>query len=1022
MNFSKHQLHFALTLLCCVLISNGQLLPFLFLSNTQAQTPTPHITIDGSLEKLGGSGIQAFTDANVEITQKMGVTHGTNLFHSFGRFNLPAEHTATFSGDPGIANILSRVTGGELSSIDGELASTIQGANVFLMNPAGVVFGQQATLNISGSIHISTANQLNFEDGTTFYANPILDTQHNSILQVSSIEEFGFLGNPTTFGFTNDASNTRADIRVSGNLKVDPGKTLSLIGRDSDAERKVQEGVAITGGTLQAPGGRVTIVSVAVSQENFEKKVPVDMDGQNFRVFNSQGEITQEPRQLGDITISQKSSINASGDGGGTVIIRGGQLTVDGSSILANMSDPANGLLNSEPGLGIDIQAARNALLDNESAIETNVLADASKNVGSGGVRVKANQVMITNESFINSSVTETSRGGNSGNIEIEAQSLVIRDFGFVQAGTDGPSSANGGNIILKARENLEVRDGGYVFAFTDFGSGHSGNIDVQTQNLLLSGRQTADRSETSIGSQSFFTGNAGDIQVKADQLNILHAAIFSSTFIDENGNSGSIDIDTRGGDVSLSSGFIGANTSGNGRGGLVKLSSQNLELTNQSSVQAATSGTGDAGSITLTVTNNLELNTGSSIQTQARGEGNAGNLTVNAKDIVITGINEAKDPTSRAEATGLSTTTRTTGEGGNILITGKSLDIKDKGLISSATRGMGNAGDITINLTEDLVATNGAQIFANTSSSGNAGKIAIEGKNILISGINPVLVIGADGTETSFRTAIASATLGGSGMGGSLSLEAIKDIKIEDGAVVATDSFGNGNAGNLALKGNNSILVDNGFVTTKAQNAIAGNINFEAENLIQIINSEIISEVPKGAGSAGRINIDPQFIVVQGSRIDTSANFGDGGDVTFVADSAILIDPFSTIDTSSRFPGRSGRVDIRAPIQNLSESIAPLPEALIKISVLFAARCASQKGGKFSSFVPGGFGGAPPGFSGHLPSPLTFSHSTSGSSTPIASRFNFDDKQEDARWTFFDTTHVEDLARGCSAASAIPS
>ncbi|WP_454063641.1 two-partner secretion domain-containing protein [Candidatus Nitrospira salsa] len=1021
MIFYKHQLRFEFTLLFCILISTGQLLSSLLHPSAHAQTPTPHITIDGSLEKFGGNGFQTFTEANVEITQEMGVTHGLNLLHSFGRFNLPTDYKATFSGEPGIANILSRVTGGELSSIDGELASTIQGANVFLMNPAGVVFGQNSSLNVRGSFHITTANQLIFEDGTTFYANPALDAQSNSILQVSSIEDFGFLGNPTTFGFTNETPNTRADIRVTGDLKVDPGKTLSLIGAESVAEEIVQEGVTITGGTLQAPGGRVTVVSIAALQESVEKNVLVHMDRQNFQIFNSQGEIIQDPRRLGGITLSRGARINTSGDGGGTIIIRGGQLTVDRSSILANTTGPANGFLNGEPVLGIDIQVTGNVHLDNESAIETNVLPHVSKNVGSGGVRVIANHVEIANESFIESSVKENSTGGDSGDINVAAQSLVIRDFGSVQAGTDGTSSANGGNITLKARENLEVRAGGSVFAFTDFGSGHSGNIDVETQSLLLSGRQTADRVETSIGSQSFFTGNAGDIQVKADQLNILHAAIFSSTFIDENGNSGNINIDTRGGDVSLSNGFIGANTSGNGRGGLVNLSAQNLELTNQSSVQAATSGSGDAGSITLTVSNNLKLNSGSSIQTRAKGAGNAGNLTVNAKNIVITGISEARNPTQNAEATGFSTTTSTKGKGGDITIGGESIEIKDKGLISSATEGIGKAGDITINLTENLVATNGGQIFANTSNSGNAGKIAIKGKDILISGINPVPTIGPNGIDVSFRTAIASANLGGSGMGGSISLEAMKDLKIEDGAVVATDSLGNGNAGNLVLKGNNSILVDNSSVTTKAQNAVAGNINFEAENFIQIINSEIISEVPEGAGSAGRINIDPQFIVVQGSRIDTSADFGDGGDVIFIADSAILIDPFSTIDTSSRFGG-SGTVDIRAPIQNLSESIAPLPEALIKISALFAARCAAQKDGKFSSFVPSGFGGVPPGFSGYLFSPLTFLTPVSENPSTTALRFGFNDRQQESVWKFSATVRTQTTPQGCSAVPARPS
>lgn len=952
----------------------------------------------------------------------MGVTHGANLFHSFGRFNIPTDHSAMFSGNPGIVNILSRVTGGEISSIDGELASTIQDANLFIMNPAGVLFGPQTTLNISGSMHITTANQLHFEDGTTFYANPTRDSQLNSILQVSPVEEFGFLGNPTHFGFTSETPNTRADIRVAGNLKVDPSKTLSLIGKDSEAEGDAQEGVSITGGTLQAPGGNVTVISIAALQENTENTAFIGVDGNNFQTFTSQGEMIQESLQLGDILVSEEGRINASGDGGGTVVIRGGQLTVDeSSSIRANTTGPAKGLLASEQGLGIDIQIAGNVLLDNKSSLETNVLPQVTQNIGSGGVRITADHVEIANESFINSSVAETSTGGQSGDIAIDAQTVLIRDFGFVQAGTDAPS-ANGGNIFLNASENLELRDGGLVFAFTDFGLGHSGNIEVQAGNLLLAGDNPAvDSEHTSIASQSFFKGNAGNIDIEANHVHIENAEITSTTSEGADGKSGNIDIDARSGAVFLSEGLIDANTKGSGNGGLVNVTAQNLELTNQASIQASTSESGDAGNVTLDVTNTLELNKGSSIQTQTKGKGEAGNLTVTAKDIVITGISEAKNPTEGAEATGLSSTTSTFGKGGNILIQGENLQITDKGLISSATRGAGDAGDITINLTKNLVATNGAQIFANTNNTGNAGIIMIEGHDILLSGVNPIPVIGANGTERPFRTAIASAALGGSGLGGSISVEAMRDLKIEDGAVVATDSFGNGNAGNLSLTSHNTILVDSSFVTTKAQNAIAGDINFKTENLITILNSEIVSEVPEGSGSAGRINIDPQFIVVQNSLIDSSANFGDGGDVTFVADSAILIDPFSTIDTSSQFGG-SGTVDIRAPIQNLGETIAPLPEEILKVSALFAAHCAAQKGGKFSSFLQGGRDGTPPGITGFLPSPLTFSTSSPENPFLTTLQFGFDDKQKETKWILFNSDDTRDLAKGCSSVPAFPS
>ncbi|MGB0910987.1 MAG: hypothetical protein ACPGYT_11545, partial [Nitrospirales bacterium] len=106
-----------------------------------------------------------------------------------------------------------------------------------------------------------------------------------------------------------------------------------------------------------------------------------------------------------------------------------------------------------------------------------------------------------------------------------------------------------------------------------------------------------------------------------------------------------------------------------------------------------------------------------------------------------------------------------------------------------------------------------------------------------------------------------------------------------------------------------------------------------------------------------------------------------------------------------------------RAPIQNLGEAIAQLPEEILKVSGLFAARCAAQKDGKFSSFVPGNRDGAPPGVTGFLASPLTFSTSMLKGTTTTFSPFNFSDRQETA-WTFPHTTHIPVLTQGCSSLS----
>ena len=124
------------------------------------------ITLDGSLGPRG-----PLTGPNYRIGADVGQIRGGNLFHSFGEFNVPTGGSATFTGPPTIANIVGRVTGGQRSFIDGLLRSEIAGADLFLLNPSGVMFGPNASLEVRGSFHVSTADLLRFTDGANFFAN-----------------------------------------------------------------------------------------------------------------------------------------------------------------------------------------------------------------------------------------------------------------------------------------------------------------------------------------------------------------------------------------------------------------------------------------------------------------------------------------------------------------------------------------------------------------------------------------------------------------------------------------------------------------------------------------------------------------------------------------------------------------------------------------------------------------------------------------------------------------------------------
>src|ERR671931_516895 len=150
--------------------------------------------------------------------------------------------TATFTGPAGTANILSRVTGGQPSEIGGRLQSTIQGANLYLLNPTGVLFGPHASLEVSGSFHVSTADVLRFPDGATFSAH----LGQASVLTVAEPAAFGFLG------------STPAGITIQGSrLRVPAGHTLSVIGGDVTLRGPASHSAP----TLGAASGRINMAS-----------------------------------------------------------------------------------------------------------------------------------------------------------------------------------------------------------------------------------------------------------------------------------------------------------------------------------------------------------------------------------------------------------------------------------------------------------------------------------------------------------------------------------------------------------------------------------------------------------------------------------------------------------------------------------------------------------------------------------------------------------------------------------------
>jgi len=241
------------------------------------------VVLDGTL----GPGI-SLEGPEFNITADLGQQYGGNLFHSFQVFNLTQKETATFSGPNSVENIISRITGGEMSFIDGKLQSEIINANLYLLNPDGIIFGPNATLDIQGALHISTATQLHLGNSGTF------DTRHPE-------RSFLVSAPPSAFGFL-DPEPATIEIRES---QLVNGQTLSILGGN----------INIDGGQISAD--RVNIAAISRANELISTATALELESN---------------AELGNIVLKNNARIEP---GSGDIYIRAGQFFMDNSNLVA---------------------------------------------------------------------------------------------------------------------------------------------------------------------------------------------------------------------------------------------------------------------------------------------------------------------------------------------------------------------------------------------------------------------------------------------------------------------------------------------------------------------------------------------------------------------------------------------------------------------------------------------------------------------------------------------------------------
>jgi filamentous hemagglutinin family protein len=715
---------------------------------------------------LPASSTVNINNKTLEITG--GTQVGSNLFHSFQDFSVPLNTEAYFNNPLAVENIFSRVTGRNISNINGLIRANGT-ANLFLLNPNGIIFGPNAALNIGGSFMASTADRLVFDDGSSFSArNPETPPLLNVNVPIGL--QFG----PNPGNIINQSVATVNEQTVG--LQVQPGKTLALIGGN----------INLDGGFLTAHQGKIELGSGGANSF-------VDVIfSQNFQDFNY-----NNVQNFQDIQLLKQAKVNASGEGGGNIQIRGKEVTLtDGSAIISDTFGSQNG-------------------------------AD---------ILIEADRFLVQNGAFVSSSTFGTGAAGN----------LTVRAVDSVHL----IGSGNFDDItiaLIDGKFDLSyIHDGLFT---TSFGLGNSGQINLETQNLTV-------ENGALLLSTTFVQGQGADINLRAGEtINVIDAGVITGSASPK--AAGNLTINTQRLNIQKGGGISTASVEEGDSGDLTVNVSEVIEMFGStlklffpekvktvfdiggSTLSVDAYGSGVAGNLTIT-TKRLILWDGSGIYASAGINGKAGVITIFA----LEKIELTPSLGYENSVTSLSSYTDSNRQAGDIFIETKQLIARNGGQIQAATFGVGAGGNISIKASDfiELIgqSTQGGSSGILASSQqlenvGDAGNIKIETGRLIV---RDGAIISVSGRE----------------FGQAGNLEIIADSIYLDGGDIR-GTTGAGGSGNITIRSDNIQLRGGSTITTSSSSQNGGNIQIQTNTLTALENSDISANAQQGRGGQVRIN-----------------------------------------------------------------------------------------------------------------------------------------------------------------------
>jgi filamentous hemagglutinin family protein len=696
------------------------------------------------------SSVLEIENANTQING--GAQREGNLFHSFSQFSISKDFSAHFNNLPNIDRIFARVTGENLSTIDG-LISANGDADLYLINPSGIDFLPNAALSIGGSFVGTTANFIEFADGKSYPATigqkPLLTNTVPVGIGLSGESSVSVLN--SGHSLEGNLATPLTENTPNIGLSVVPGRTIALLGGN----------IAVEGGITRAPDGHIELGAV---QEGLVR-IDSNLVGFEYAVYEE-----------GDIQLSQRSLVDTRGPRGGTISLIAEQVAVADGSILytSSLSDEFKptgidvhtenlsvGSLPSDFEEGVKpeaIAAVPNNLPTQFSSVPPSALLIDNYGAGiSGDLLITANNLSLANGGLI---YQRSFASGAPGNISVSSQSISLDAPSPLSPGVlsaiaitnFGPTSILNdsfvGNISIDTTK-LRLLDGGFISTST-IGQGSSGNIFINAEDILVSSTSETLLIPSSISSGSLLvapvlpTGSAGEITINTDSLEIFEGGTIISSS-NSLGNAGSITIQAN--DFVEIDGVDASNRSSQIGSEAIKLSQPIRDFFNLES-----NPTGDAGQVSIK-TPSLILSNGGEIGVRNAGLGNAGEISVDSDSIQIL-------------STGQITANTGGGNGGDIDVMSNSLLIGEGSSVTTSAVGQGQGGNITID-------SDGIALLPNSSIMANAEQ-----------GAGGRIVISTDALLQSPESIISASSEAGAELNGSVEIQA-DEAPNADGQVI---------------------------------------------------------------------------------------------------------------------------------------------------------------------------------------------------------------------------------------------